>query len=75
MERILDVLKNQKLKRGESYVHLLDALCWDYSNEDHELLDRLKIFDALFRGNGDFDHPLRSAWGCESGFFELRQAK
>ena len=75
MERILDVLKNQKITKDDTYVHLLDSLCWDFSNEDHELLDRLEIFDALLKGNGDLVHPLRSAWGGEDSFYKLNLSK
>lgn len=35
LECILNVLKSQDLEDDTLYVHLLNALCWDYSSEDH----------------------------------------
>ena len=46
-ERILDVIKNQKLKDDNQFVHLMNALCWDFRPEDHQLLERLDIFNVL----------------------------
>ena len=52
LERIIDVLKNEELRQDSLYVHLLNALCWDYTVEDHKLLERLDVFSLLNRGNG-----------------------
>ena len=47
MERILDVLKNEKLRSVEDYVHLVNALCWDFTVEDHQMMVRLQIFKTI----------------------------
>ena len=41
IERVIDVLKSADLEDDTLYVHLLNSLCWDYSAEDHKLLERL----------------------------------
>lgn len=70
-ERIVDVLKNEKLDSADEYVHLLNAFCWEFSPEDHHMLSKLKIFDTLWRGNGDRMHPLARAWGREETHFQI----
>ena len=75
MERIIDVIKREEMKNQDTYVHLLDALCWDFTTEDHDLIDRLNIFDTLLKGNGELVHPLKSAWGCENSFYHLELDK
>ena len=69
------MLKNQELNDKSLYVHLMNALCWDYSVEDHQLLERLEVFAALNHGNKDIDHPLRVAWGLQKGFYSIELEK
>lgn len=65
LERIMDVLKHESHGSSTEYVHLINALCWDYRAEDHGHLLRLEIFDTLFNADGDLMHPLKRAWGRE----------
>lgn len=52
------------------YVHMLNALCWDFRAEDHEIIARLRVFDALLRGdNREFFNPILRAWGREKTHF------
>ena len=44
-------------------VHLIDALMWSFTRQDHEQLEKLNIFDALFHGNGKRNSVIRKAWG------------
>ena len=69
LERVLDVIRNEQLESPDKYVHLLNALCWDYSTEDHEMLNRLRVFETLTAGNGERMHPLARAWGREDNHF------
>ena len=71
LERIIHVIRNEKLTRNDYYVHLLNALCWDFSAEDHKMLTRLKVFETLINGNGDRLHPLKKAWGREENHFQV----
>ena len=43
----------------DQMVHLLDALCWDYTSEDHDWLSKLEIFKTLLVGNGKIQHMIR----------------
>ena len=71
LERILDVIKHEQLANEDNYVHLLDALCWDYKPEDLHFLDKHDIFNTLLKGNGEIVHPLRVSWGRESNYYKL----
>ena len=75
MERVIDVLKSQQLKDSSQYVHLINTLCWDYTAEDHKLLERLDVFGSLCRGNNELNHPLRVAWGMQSSFYAIELEK
>lgn len=74
-ERILDVIKNQRLKDDAQYVHLMNALCWDFMPEDHQLLERLDVFGTLSQGNGDLTHPIRACWGMQKSFYQVELEK
>ena len=49
----------------------MNALCWDYSVEDHKMLSQLKVFETLTNGNGDRLHLLARSWGREENNFEI----
>mmetsp|Transcript_23102 Transcript_23102/g.28645 ORF Transcript_23102/g.28645 Transcript_23102/m.28645 type:complete len:98 (+) Transcript_23102:1049-1342(+) len=69
IERILDVIKNEKLDDQNQYVHLLNALCWDYTADDHQMLERLEVFSILNKGNSELTHPIHASWGMQKTFF------
>lgn len=68
--RLVKVLKHEELSSDEN-VHLLNALCWNYSREDHEYLVQLKLLQTLQRGDGTIFHPLYLAWGKQDSHFTL----
>lgn len=70
LDHIVQILKHESFEGDNtSYVHLLNALCWNFTTADHEYLVKLKIFKTLCRGNGDILHPLFRAWGQDESHF------
>lgn len=66
------MLKHQKLTKNDDYVHLLNALCWNYTSEDHGWLSKVALLQALLMGNEEVLHPLRSQWGRADLLFGLQ---
>ena len=56
-------------------MHILNALCWSYTEEDHKHLLELDLFGVLQKGDGDFLHPILRAWGQEQSQFSLQLHK
>ena len=73
--RVVHILKHERLESSTDYVHLLNALCWNFSREDHEYLVQLDLFTALHVGDGSMLHPIYRAWGQETTNFSLRLEK
>ena len=65
------MIKNEPLESVEQFVHLVNALCWDYTAEDHIMIIKLKVFETLTSGSGDKMHPLSRAWGREKNHFGI----
>ena len=63
ISHIVQILKHGSLSSSTEYVHLLNALCWNFTREDHEHLVKLEVFRTLQRGDGSILHPLFRAWG------------
>ena len=75
IDRIVHVLKHEDLKKAEEYVHLMNALCWNYTLEDHKHLMRYQVFETLQRGDGTIMHPIYRSWGQEDSNFVIRLNK
>lgn len=71
LNRIIHVLKYEELEGQTDYVHLLNALCWNFTTEDHVHLVRLELFRALQNGDGTLMHPVFRSWGVEQTNFCL----
>ena len=56
----------EKLKvvnKKDKIIHLMDAICWEYTRKDHDKLAKLNIFRVLSEGNGERNSLLKTAWG------------
>ena len=65
MERVVNKLK--VVNKKDKIIHLIDALCWEYTRQDHDSLARLNIFKVLSHGNGECNSLLKAAWGQQTG--------
>ena len=72
---IIQVLKHESLDSTTEYVHLINALCWNFTRSDHEALVKVELFKTLCRGDGNIMHPLFRAWGQEDSNFQLELEK
>ena len=61
----------EKLKvvnKKDKIIHLMDAICWEYTRKDHDKLAKLNIFKVLSEGNGERNSLLKTAWGQFTGY-------
>ena len=72
---MIHVLKHENLTSSTEYVHLLNALCWSYTRDDHSYLVSLNVLDAIQGGDGTLMHPIYRAWGQEDSNFQLELDK
>ena len=74
--QIVQILKHESLEGDTTkYIHLINALCWNFTIADHEELVKVEVFKTLCRGNGDILHPLFRAWGQDESNFSLELDK
>lgn len=72
LEVVIHALKTTKPGKKQRYVHLLNALCWDYTPEDHRMIVRLRMLETIHRGNkNELFSPLSQAWGRERNHFQV----
>ena len=60
----------EKIKQSKDkalIIRLLDALKWKFSGRDHVLLAEFDIFKCLREGDGSKKHPIKLAWGKNTG--------
>lgn len=73
LDRVVHVLRFESLNSSTEYVHLLNALCWNYTREDHPHLVKLGVFQALQSGDGTLMHPFQRSWGQEESNFQVER--
>lgn len=71
----MHVLKHEPLHSSTEYVHLLNALCWNYTRDDHSYLVSLDVFKTIQCGDGTLMHPIFRSWGQEDTNFHLHLEK
>mmetsp|Transcript_3430 Transcript_3430/g.3994 ORF Transcript_3430/g.3994 Transcript_3430/m.3994 type:complete len:101 (+) Transcript_3430:94-396(+) len=47
LDKVVHVLKHEQLSTSTEYVHLLNALCWNYAREDHDYLVSMNILKVV----------------------------
>lgn len=75
IDRIVHVLKDPMIS-ASGYTHLLNALCWNYTRDDHAYLIKLDIFKTIQCGDGTLMHPIFRSWGqtCSNFSIELERS-